>query len=122
MTIDGLLLGFVVFFVLTIACVCALMVVRMLGNMKLPDNPPWPHVRARVRRDDRISARRTRHSAWTDLDFTRDVRSVKKSCIHIAHPDGKRLIPFDTFNMFYRGELETTRLAALREQELAAVW
>ena len=34
-----------------------------------------------------------------------DVRSVKKSCIHIAHPDGKRLIPFDTFNMFYRGEL-----------------
>ncbi len=50
-----------------------------------------------------------------------DVRSVKKSCIHIAHPDGKRLIPFDTFNMFYRGELETTRLAALRGQELAAV-
>jgi len=50
-----------------------------------------------------------------------DVRSVKKSCIHIAHPDGKRLIPFDTFNMFYRGELETTRLAALRGQSLAAV-
>jgi hypothetical protein len=50
-----------------------------------------------------------------------DVRSVKKSCIHIAHPDGKRLIPFDTFNMFYRGELEGTRLAALRGQELAAV-
>jgi uncharacterized radical SAM superfamily Fe-S cluster-containing enzyme len=43
-----------------------------------------------------------------------DVRSVKKSCIHIAHPDGKRLIPFDTFNMFYRGELEHTRLPALR--------
>jgi 7,8-dihydro-6-hydroxymethylpterin dimethyltransferase len=50
-----------------------------------------------------------------------DVRSVKKSCIHIAHPDGKRLIPFDTFNMFYRGELETTRLAALRHAELASV-
>ncbi|MGA7652466.1 MAG: radical SAM protein, partial [Terracidiphilus sp.] len=47
-----------------------------------------------------------------------DVRSVKKSCIHIAHPDGKRLIPFDTFNMFYRGGLETTRLAALRQQEV----
>ena len=46
-----------------------------------------------------------------------DVRSVKKTCIHIAHPDGKRLIPFDTFNMFYRGDLETTRLAALRKQE-----
>jgi uncharacterized radical SAM superfamily Fe-S cluster-containing enzyme len=43
-----------------------------------------------------------------------DVRSVKKSCIHIAHPDGKRLIPFDTFNLFYRDELETTRLSALR--------
>ena len=30
-----------------------------------------------------------------------DVRSVKKSCVHIAHPDG-RIIPFDTFNLFYR--------------------
>lgn len=50
-----------------------------------------------------------------------DVRSVKKSCIHIAHPDGKRLIPFDTFNMFYRGELEKTRLAGLRQLEVAAI-
>jgi uncharacterized radical SAM superfamily Fe-S cluster-containing enzyme len=32
-----------------------------------------------------------------------DVRSVKKSCIHIVHPDG-RLIPFDTYNIFYRDE------------------
>lgn len=46
-----------------------------------------------------------------------DVRSVKKSCIHIAHPDGKRLIPFDTFNMLYRGDLEGTRLARLRGAE-----
>jgi len=30
-----------------------------------------------------------------------DIRSVKKSCVHIVHPDG-RIIPFDTFNMFYR--------------------
>jgi uncharacterized radical SAM superfamily Fe-S cluster-containing enzyme len=30
-----------------------------------------------------------------------DVRSVKKTCVHIVHPDG-RIIPFDTFNMFYR--------------------
>lgn len=30
-----------------------------------------------------------------------DVRSVKKSCVHIVHPDG-RIIPFDTFNLFYR--------------------
>jgi uncharacterized radical SAM superfamily Fe-S cluster-containing enzyme len=43
-----------------------------------------------------------------------DIRSVKKSCIHIAHPDG-RLIPFDTYNLFYRDELERTRLAGLRE-------
>lgn len=43
-----------------------------------------------------------------------DVRSVKKSCIHIVHPDG-RLIPFDTYNLFYRDELEGTRLAALRQ-------
>lgn len=38
--------------------------------------------------------------AW-DLD----VRSVKKSCVHIVHPDG-RIIPFDTFNMFYRDDRE----------------
>ncbi|MDB5296118.1 MAG: radical protein [Phycisphaerales bacterium] len=30
-----------------------------------------------------------------------DVRAVKKSCVHIVHPDG-RIIPFDTFNLFYR--------------------
>lgn len=42
-----------------------------------------------------------------------DVRSVKKTCIHIVHPDG-RLIPFDTYNLFYRDELEQTRLAPLR--------
>jgi len=44
-----------------------------------------------------------------------DVRSVKKTCVHIAHPDGKRLIPFDTYNLFYRDNLEPTRLAGLRE-------
>ena len=44
-----------------------------------------------------------------------DVRSVKKSCVHIVHPDG-RLIPFDTYNLFYRDGLERTRLQPLREQ------
>jgi uncharacterized radical SAM superfamily Fe-S cluster-containing enzyme len=34
-----------------------------------------------------------------------DVRSVKKSCVHIAHPDG-RIIPFDTYNLFYRPGLK----------------
>jgi uncharacterized radical SAM superfamily Fe-S cluster-containing enzyme len=42
-----------------------------------------------------------------------DVRSVKKTCIHIVHPDG-RLIPFDTYNLFYRDHLEETRLGPLR--------
>ncbi len=48
-----------------------------------------------------------------------DVRSVKKTCIHIVHPDG-RLIPFDTYNLFYRDSLETTRLAPLRAAALSA--
>jgi len=43
-----------------------------------------------------------------------DVRSVKKTCVHIVHPDG-RIIPFDTFNMFYRDEKER-RLEALRAE------
>ena len=40
-----------------------------------------------------------------------DVRSVKKTCVHIVHPDG-RLIPFDTFNMFYRDDLEADAAGA----------
>jgi hypothetical protein len=47
--------------------------------------------------------------------YSFDVRSVKKTCVHIAHPDGRRLIPFDTYNLFYRGDLEWTRLARLRD-------
>jgi 7,8-dihydro-6-hydroxymethylpterin dimethyltransferase len=47
--------------------------------------------------------------------YSFDVRSVKKTCIHIAHPDG-RLIPFDTYNLFYRDDLERTRLDPLRQQ------
>jgi uncharacterized radical SAM superfamily Fe-S cluster-containing enzyme len=48
-----------------------------------------------------------------------DVRSVKKTCVHIVHPDG-RLIPFDTYNLFYRDDLERTRLAPLRQRAEAA--
>jgi 7,8-dihydro-6-hydroxymethylpterin dimethyltransferase len=44
-----------------------------------------------------------------------DVRSVKKSCVHIVHPQDGRLIPFDTYNLFYRDALEQTRLAPLRD-------
>ncbi len=45
--------------------------------------------------------------------YSFDVRSVKKSCIHIVPPDG-RLIPFDTYNLFYRDQLEAERLVPLR--------
>jgi 7,8-dihydro-6-hydroxymethylpterin dimethyltransferase len=44
-----------------------------------------------------------------------DVRSVKKSCVHIVHPADGRLIPFDTYNLFYRDDLETRVLAPLRQ-------
>ena len=50
--------------------------------------------------------------------YSFDVRSVKKSCVHIVHPDG-RLIPFDTYNMFYRDELEQSVLAPLRRRQEA---
>ncbi|MDB5095975.1 MAG: Fe-S protein radical family [Cyanobacteria bacterium RYN_339] len=49
-----------------------------------------------------------------------DLRSVKKTCVHIVHPDG-RLIPFDTYNMFYRDDLEETRLKPLRDEILPAL-
>jgi uncharacterized radical SAM superfamily Fe-S cluster-containing enzyme len=45
---------------------------------------------------------------------------VKKSCVHIVHPDG-RLIPIDTYNMFYRDQLEGTVLAALRKKQEAVL-
>jgi 7,8-dihydro-6-hydroxymethylpterin dimethyltransferase len=50
-----------------------------------------------------------------------DLRSIKKTCVHIAHPDGKRLIPFDTYNMFYRDGLEKDRLEPLRARAAAAM-
>lgn len=43
-----------------------------------------------------------------------DIRALKKSCIHIVQPDG-RLIPFESFNLFYRdGRSELLR--ALRQE------
>jgi uncharacterized radical SAM superfamily Fe-S cluster-containing enzyme len=50
-----------------------------------------------------------------------DVRSVKKSCVHIAHPDGRRIIPFDTYNLFYRDDLERAVLQPLRREREAVV-
>lgn len=47
-----------------------------------------------------------------------DIRALKKSCIHIAQPDG-RLIPFESFNLFYRdGQVRT--LEALRAEVAAS--
>ncbi len=48
-----------------------------------------------------------------------DLRSVRKTCVHIAHPDGRRVIPFDTYNLFYRDRLEAEVLAPLRAQAAA---
>ncbi len=45
-----------------------------------------------------------------------DLRSIRKSCVHILHPDGQRAIPFDTYNLLYRGELEERVLAPLRAE------
>jgi len=50
-----------------------------------------------------------------------DLRSVKKSCVHIVHPDARRIIPFDTFNLFYRDELEARVLTPLRDRVAATV-
>jgi uncharacterized radical SAM superfamily Fe-S cluster-containing enzyme len=53
-----------------------------------------------------------------------DIRALKKSCIHIARPDG-RLIPFEAYNLFYRDErqAELSHIRAgidvQREQRLA---
>ncbi len=37
-----------------------------------------------------------------------DIRALKKSCIHFARPDGQ-MIPFEAYNLFYRGEQKTLR-------------
>jgi len=44
-----------------------------------------------------------------------DVRSVKKSCVHMVQPNG-HIIPFETMNMFYRTELQRANLALLRAE------
>lgn len=45
-----------------------------------------------------------------------DLRSIRKTCVHIVHPDGKRAIPFDMYNMLYRDDLEHTLLAEIRSE------
>jgi len=41
-----------------------------------------------------------------------DLRALKKSCVHMVQPDG-RMIPFEAFNLFYRGR-QTEGLETLR--------
>lgn len=43
-----------------------------------------------------------------------DIRALKKSCVHIAQADGK-LIPFEAFNLFYRGD-RATMTATIRAE------
>ena len=45
-----------------------------------------------------------------------DVRSVKKSCVHIVDPRTLHLIPFETYNLFYRDNLREERLAPIRAE------
>ena len=44
----SLLILFVVVFVLVLAAVCALVVLRLMGPAELPDSPPFPHRRSRL--------------------------------------------------------------------------
>ena len=48
-----------------------------------------------------------------------DVRSIKKSCVHIVHKDG-RIIPFETMNLFYRDDKEEY-LKQLQQERVSAV-
>lgn len=43
-----------------------------------------------------------------------DIRTLKKSCIHFATPDG-HMVPFEAYNLFYRKGQET-QLNAIRKQ------
>ncbi|MEZ5042996.1 MAG: radical SAM protein [Saprospiraceae bacterium] len=46
-----------------------------------------------------------------------DVRAIKKSCVHIVHPDG-RIIPFETMNLFYRSEAQEKYMKSLTNPSL----
>jgi uncharacterized radical SAM superfamily Fe-S cluster-containing enzyme len=40
-----------------------------------------------------------------------------KTSVQFAHPDGQRLIPFDTYNMFYRA-ISKGRFGPLRRERM----
>ncbi|MFK5955947.1 MAG: radical SAM protein [Planctomycetota bacterium] len=51
-----------------------------------------------------------------------DVRTIKKSCVHVVHPEDGRMIPLETYNLFYRGDLEKTVLEKLRYPDKEVAW
>jgi uncharacterized radical SAM superfamily Fe-S cluster-containing enzyme len=44
-----------------------------------------------------------------------DVRAIKKSCVHIVSPEDKKIIPFETMNLFYRDPMKRAVLNDLRK-------
>lgn len=47
-----------------------------------------------------------------------DVRSIKKSCVHIVSLEDKKIIPFETMNLFYRDPIKRAYLEKLRKEEV----
>jgi len=43
-----------------------------------------------------------------------DIRALKKSCVHMVTPQGK-MIPFETYNLFYRNATDERRVVADKE-------
>lgn len=50
-----------------------------------------------------------------------DLRAIRKTCVHIVHPDGNRVIPFDTYNLLYRDGLQAQVLEPLRNRSNAVL-
>ncbi|MFB9243366.1 radical SAM protein [Massilia antarctica] len=50
--------------------------------------------------------------------YSLDVRALKKSCIHFALPDGK-MIPFESYNLLYRGGEQLAEIRASIAQQTA---
>lgn len=44
-----------------------------------------------------------------------DVRAIKKSCVHIVSAEDKKIIPFETMNLFYRDPMKRAVLDELRK-------
>ena len=71
--------------------------------------PAEPYRRRRIELPQRVP--RADHAVHRRA-LVRSCARSRRSCVHIAHPDG-RMIPFDTFNLFYR-DGRTAKLDELR--------